>query len=113
MSISELRERLEYQRRQAEQECELKRQANIVKKDKEAEELLSTASKIENARIKRKEENNKRREQKKQDADDAEAKRLAIREKQLVQAYNMINKKKKDKKDEDERLAKELKEIRL
>ena len=62
MAISELRERLEYQRRQTEQECELKRQANILAKDKESEELLSTASKIEEARNKRKIDNDKRRE---------------------------------------------------
>ena len=65
----------------------MKRQTNIARKDKEAEELLSTASKIEEARKKRKEENDKRRELKKQQAEEAEAKRLAIREKQLVEAY--------------------------
>jgi len=42
-----------------------------------------------------------------------ERKRKEIREKGLVEAYDKINKKKKDKKAEDERLAKELKEIRL
>jgi hypothetical protein len=36
-----------------------------------------------------------------------------IKEKNLSEAYGKINKKKKDKKDEDDRLAKELKEIRL
>ena len=81
MSVSELRERLEYQRRQREQECEMKRQQNIARKDKEAEELLSTASKIEEARKKRKEENDKRRELKKQQEAEKEAQRLAIREK--------------------------------
>lgn len=42
-----------------------------------------------------------------------EAKRKQIREKGLIEAYEKINKKKRDKKEEDERLAKELKEIRL
>jgi hypothetical protein len=42
-----------------------------------------------------------------------EAKKQAIREEGLRDAYERISKKKKDKQDEDERLAKELKEIRL
>jgi hypothetical protein len=37
----------------------------------------------------------------------------AAREKGLVEAYDLISKKKKDKRAEEERLAKELKEIRL
>lgn len=36
-----------------------------------------------------------------------------MREKGLIEAYEKINKKKKDKQEEDARLAKELKEIRL
>jgi hypothetical protein len=42
-----------------------------------------------------------------------EQRRKEMREKGLIEAYEKINKKKKDKKAEDERLAKELKEIRL
>ena len=61
MSIAELRERIEFNKRQLEQETEMKRQDNIAKKDKEAEELLSTASKIEEARNKRKAENDQKR----------------------------------------------------
>lgn len=113
MSIAELRERLEYNKRMQEQETELKRQQNLAKKDKEAEELLETASKIEEARQKRKEENDRRREEKKRAAEELAEKKRQIREKNLVEAYDRISKKKKDKKDEDERLAKELKEIRL
>jgi hypothetical protein len=36
MSIAELRERIEFQKREVEQECERKRQENLSKKDKEA-----------------------------------------------------------------------------
>jgi hypothetical protein len=43
MSIAELRERLEFQRRQNEQDLEMKRQQNLAKKDKEAEDLISTS----------------------------------------------------------------------
>ena len=42
-----------------------------------------------------------------------EQKRKEMREKGLMEAYDKINKKKMDKKAEDLRLAKELKEIRL
>lgn len=68
MSISELRERLEFNKRKLEQETELKRQKNLERKDKEAEDLMSTASKIEEARQKRKEDNDRRREEKKRAA---------------------------------------------
>lgn len=42
-----------------------------------------------------------------------EAKMKAARDKGLVEVYDKINKKKKEKKAEEERLAKELKEIKL
>ena len=40
-------------------------------------------------------------------------KKQAAREKGLLEVYDKVNQKKKDKRDEDERLAKELKEIKL
>mmetsp|Transcript_13678 Transcript_13678/g.21442 ORF Transcript_13678/g.21442 Transcript_13678/m.21442 type:complete len:164 (-) Transcript_13678:506-997(-) len=46
MSIAELRERIEFNKRQIEQEVEAKRQTNLDKKDKEAEELIETAHRI-------------------------------------------------------------------
>jgi len=113
MSIAELRERIEFNKRQQEQDVEKKRQENLAAKDKEAEELLSTASKIEDARSKRKMENDKRREDKKAKEEAMEQRKKQIREEGLREAYNKINKKKADKKAEDDRLAKELKEIRL
>lgn len=85
----------------------------MAKKDKEASELLETASKIQEARDKRKAENDQRRQQKKEQQEALEAKKKAIREQGLIEAYEKINKKKKDKQEEDARLAKELKEIRL
>lgn len=113
MSIAELRERLEFNKRQIEQDTELKRQQNLEQKNKEAMELMSTASKIEEARQKRKLDNDLRREEKKRRELELEQKKKEIRDKNIVQAYDRINKKKQDKKAEDERLAKELKEIRL
>jgi len=61
MSIAELRERIELNKRQLEQDTEAKRQANLEKKDKEAEALLSTASMIQEARDARRNLNNSRR----------------------------------------------------
>lgn len=105
MSIAELRERIEYNKRQVEQETEKKRQDNLARKDKEASELLDTASKIQEAREKRKAENDARRKKKKEEQEAMEARKKAIRDQGLVEAYEKINKKKKDKADEDARLA--------
>ena len=113
MSIAELRERIEFNKRKLEQETEQKRQENLAKKDAAAEELLETASKIQDARVKRKADNDSKREQKLKAATELEQKKKEIREKGLIEAYEKINKKKKDKQEEDARLAKELKEIRL
>lgn len=43
MSIAELRERIEFNKREIEQQTEAKRQENLRKKDQEAEELINTA----------------------------------------------------------------------
>jgi hypothetical protein len=69
--------------------------------------------KIEEARNKRKEANEKRRADAKQKELELEEKKKKIREQGIIDAYEKINKKKKDKKAEDDRLAKELQEIRL
>lgn len=61
MSIAELRERIEHNKRKLEQETEAKRQANLAKKDEEAEKLISTASMIQEARDARRNLNNSRR----------------------------------------------------
>lgn len=64
MSIAELRERIEFQKREVEQETERKRQMNLSKKDEAEAELLDTASRIEEARNKRKIENDRKRAEK-------------------------------------------------
>lgn len=43
MSIAELRERLEFQKRQTEQETEFKREANLTRKEQEAQRLMEEA----------------------------------------------------------------------
>jgi hypothetical protein len=74
---------------------------------------MADAAKIADARIRRKEDADARRQQKKDDLARLESINKAAREKGLLEAYGNINQKKKEKRDEEERLAKELKEIKL
>lgn len=113
MSIAELRERLEFQKRQQEQEVEFKRESNLTKKEQEAQKLMDEAAKIEEARNRRKAQNDQRRMKKQSDADSLAAKTKAAREKGLLEVHGQIETKKKEKAAEEARLAQELKEIRL
>jgi len=54
MSVAELRERLELNKMKLKQEIEFKRDQNLAKKELEALNLIDDASKIEEARKKRK-----------------------------------------------------------
>ena len=112
-SVAELRERLELNKRKLQQEIDLKREQNLAKKEREAVVLIEDAQKIEEARKKRKVQASQRREQEEKQAAIREAARVAAREKGLLEVYEKISTKKKIKKDEEERLAKELKEIKL
>ena len=112
-SVAELRERLELNKRKLQQEIDFKREQNLAKKEREAVTLIEDAKKIEEARKKRKEQAELRREQEEKDAAAREAARVAAREKGLLEVYDKISNKKKIKRDEEERLAKELKEIKL
>ena len=85
----------------------------MTKKELEAAKLMEEAKKIEEARKRRKQQNDDRRFKKQSDADKLAQKQKDAREKGILEAYEKINKKKQDKRDEDERLAKELKEIKL
>jgi len=68
MSIAELRERLEFNKREMEQDIDFKREANLRKKEDEAATLMQDASKIEAARAKRKAANDARRKKQEEDA---------------------------------------------
>lgn len=74
---------------------------------------MEEASKIQDAREVRRQNNETKKEQKLKQKQDLEEKMKAAREKGLQEAYEKISKKKKEKKAEEERLAKELKEIKL
>lgn len=74
---------------------------------------MDEAAKIHEAREQRKETNISKKHQKIRDQLDKEAKIKAARDKGLLEVYEKINLKKKEKKQEEDRLAKELKEIKL
>ena len=113
MSIAELRERIELNKAKLAQEVEFKRDVNLAKKEREAAALIEDSSKIEEARKKRKMDADARRSRQAEDARIREEARLAAREKGLKEAYGNISTKKREKAEEDARLAKELKEIKL
>lgn len=113
MSIAELRERLEHNKLLREQEVAARREDNLRAKEDEAQRMMAEAGKIQEARENRRVANEVKREQKQKDKEALEAKIKAAREKGLVEAYEKISKKKEAKRLEEERLAKELKEIRL
>ena len=87
------------------QEVEFKREANLTKKEQEAAQLMEEAKKIEEARNKRKAQNDARRLKKQNDADALAAKTKAAREKGLLEVHGKIEQKKKEKREEEARLA--------
>lgn len=54
MSVAELRERIELNKAKLAQEVEFKRDTNLAKKEREANNLMEDSDKIAQARIKRK-----------------------------------------------------------
>jgi len=54
MSIAELRERLEFNKRERQQDVDFKREINLKKKEEEAKRLMEEAAIIDASRIKRK-----------------------------------------------------------
>jgi len=91
MSVAELRERLEFVKRQEQQECDFKREKNLHAKEIESEKLVADAAKIQEARTRRKEAADARRTQKKRDEQDLIDTTKAAREKGLLEAFGNIN----------------------
>ena len=84
MSIAELRERLEFNKRERMQDCDFKRETNLKKKEEEAQRLIEEAKLIEADRQKRKNLNEERRKKNKEDEMALEAKKKQSREKGLL-----------------------------
>ena len=85
----------------------------MTRKEQEAAQLMEEAKKIEEARNRRTANNDAKRQKKQNDAEALAAKTRAAREKGLLEVHGKIEKKKKEKREEEARLAQELKEIRL
>ena len=85
----------------------------MTKKEQEAARLMEEAKQIEEARKRRKAANDARRTKKQNDAASLAAKTQAAKEKGLLEVHGKIETKKKEKREEEARLAQELKEIRL
>ena len=87
------------------QEIEFKRETNLTRKEQEAAQLMEEAKKIEEARNRRKNQNDARRLKKQNDAASLAAKTQAAREKGLLEVHGKIENKKKEKREEEARLA--------
>ena len=77
----------------------------MTRKEEEAAKLMEESKAIEAARLKRKQQNDDRRLHKNDAKEALAAKTKAAREKGLLEAHSNINKKKKEKADEEARLA--------
>ena len=55
MSIAELKERLEFNKRKLEQEVDFKRETNLTKKEEDRQKLMGDAKLVDEARQRRKE----------------------------------------------------------
>ena len=113
MSIAELRERLEYEKIRREAETEQKREENLKAKEEKAEMLSGYAESIMKARDDLKSNKERERLEKQRQKEEEEAKRKEVRERGLLEAYDRISEKKRLRKEEEDRLAAELRKIKL
>lgn len=113
MSVAELRERLELNRRNLEQEIDFKREQNLAHKEREAQKLIEDADKIHQARLRRKSAQDSRRQKTSQAAQEMEDLKARLREEGVQEVFAVISKKKQEKKEKEEKLALDLKEIKL
>jgi hypothetical protein len=75
--------------------------------------IMKKVEVIQNRREKRKIENIKRREERKLKIIEKKRKLEEIKRKNILEVYSRVKKKKSDKRSEEDRLAKELREINL
>lgn len=113
MSIAELRERLEYEKLRRQAEADNKRSEIKSEKSKKSDMLTNQTDEIIKARNDLKDKKEKERNDKRLKKEAEEAKRKEAREKGLLEAYDRISDKKRQKKEEEDRLAAELRKIKL
>lgn len=112
MSLEQLREKLTEVKKMREMEKNAKRIENSQKRDNFINVMKEKVDFITNKRNELKEENEKNRKEKKEFLATEKQKLSEIREKSLLEIYGKIVDKKETKRQENERLAKELKEIK-
>ena len=81
----------------------MKRDDNLKQKENGVKKLMDEAAKIQEAREQRRMDNEAKREQKVKEKEEYEIRLKAAKDKGLVEVYEKINKKKKDKKAEEDR----------
>jgi hypothetical protein len=113
MSMAELRERLEYEKIVREAETEKKREETRKFKEEKSDMLSSTAESIMRARNDLKDKKDRERMEKLRKKEQEEHKRKEVRERGLIEAYDRISEKKRLKQAEEDRLAAELRKIKL
>jgi len=111
MSLSELRERLNMEASKRQKELEDKRERQLDKKHDKQVELAEKADTLAKIRDMAKVESQERHVVVKDRKKEAEERQKAYREQCVVEAAEKIAQKKKERRDEELRLKKELKEI--
>jgi len=113
LSLVQLRERLQQVRAEREEITEKKRVENIKKKEEKTGELKGKLAEIQALRKENAKIQAEKRAQKLKDIEDEKKIKAEMREKSLLEVHGKITKKKEDKQAELERIARELREIKL
>ena len=113
MSLAQLRERLDQVKLERKEEEELRRVENNKKKDGKEMDLKMKVAEIKMVREEKARIQAEKRQQKLQEEEEERKFKQALREKSLLEVHGKITKKKDDKQAELERIAKELREIKL
>ena len=113
MSYAQLKERLDKQKKLAEEEISERREENMRKKEERAQDIVGKAAKITEYRTMQAQANEERRNKKKEEIERKRKFEEELREKNMLTVYDKISAKKKAKAAEQARLEKELEEIKL
>jgi hypothetical protein len=113
MSLAQLWERIEQMKKERQEETEKKRVENVQKKFEKESDLKSKLQEIQAVRQEQAKQHQEKKLQKLKEAEDEKRKKEELREKSLLEVHAKITKKKDDKKTELERIAQELREIKL
>lgn len=111
MSLAELKERLRIVESQREKELDMKRERQLARKVEKQEELTEKAEMLAKVRERAREEQQQRHEEQKRQKILEEQQKQRHREKCITEVAEKLQLKKRQKKEEEQRLKLELKEI--